>query len=62
MKASEVRNLIGREIEWYNRHGWRYSGIVLEVAGKNVLVDNMGSNDWKWLPDMYSIKPIEINE
>ena len=60
MKSSDARKLIGRKIEWRNRHGWRYTGIVLEVAGKNVLIDDMGSIDWKWLPDMYLIRPIGL--
>lgn len=60
MKTHEIRKLIGQEIEWTDRpdaRGWSrgYSGTVLEVKGRNVLVER-GGNDWFWLPEMYSIK------
>lgn len=64
MKAAELRKLIGKEIEWEESYcQWRggiiRQGIVKEVTGRNVLVDQFGTNNWEWLPDMKKIKERE---
>lgn len=61
MKAAEIRKLIGKEIEWLEdscpwRGGIVRIGVVQEVSGRNVRVDQFGITDWKWLPDMRNIK------
>jgi len=33
-------------------------GVLLDVKGKNVLVDQMGSVDWKWVPNMLQLRPV----
>lgn len=62
MKTADVRKLIGRPVTWLDTwcprrqaHLERH-GVILEVKGKNVLVDQNGSNDWRWLPDMIHLK------
>ena len=57
MKAAELRKLIGKQVTWLDtfcpKNGFiRREGILLDVKGKNALVDQHGSNDWKWIPDM----------
>jgi hypothetical protein len=61
MKASELRKLIDKEIEWtepsYDGRGdFIGYGIVKEVTGRNVLVDQCGTLDWLWLPRMFNIR------
>jgi hypothetical protein len=36
-----------------------FSGKVLSVKGKNILVNVLGSVDWYWIPFMQDIKIIE---
>jgi hypothetical protein len=56
--AKEMRQLIGKLIEWEGRRppGYpyvdKYSGWVEDVQGKNVLING----DWKWLPHMFNVK------
>ena len=60
MKVSEVKKLIGKTISWEkSNYGTTRHGIVLYVRGKNVYVDQLGSTDWLWLPDMISIKEVQ---
>ena len=61
MKASELRQWVGKEIEWDDLpddRGWyrTWSGRVMDVQGRNVLVDDKGSHDWKWLPKMRNVR------
>lgn len=61
MKAGELRKLIGKDIEWTDREdarGWcrSFSGTVVEVVGRNVLIDSRGSQDWHWLPAMRNVR------
>lgn len=52
MKAHQVRNLIGKEVEWEFAHDYARgtclvrSGIVISVIGRNVEIDAQGSRDW----------------
>jgi hypothetical protein len=62
MKASKLRELIGKDIEWTDHpdcRGWcrGKSGTIVQVSGRNVLIDSRGSQDWHWLPQMINIKP-----
>lgn len=62
MKAAEARKLIGKPVTWLDtwcpKNGFILrEGVLLEVQGKNVRVDQMGTTDWKWLPDMRELKP-----
>ena len=64
MKAGEARKLIGKTVTWLDtwcpKRGFiEREGILLEVQGKNARVDQQGSNDWKWLPDMRNLKQKE---
>ena len=59
MRASEARKLIGKRVFWKVNAGslhrpWTVecSGIFREVRGRNVCIDNHGSSDWLWLPDI----------
>jgi hypothetical protein len=61
MKAAELRMLIGRPVTWLDtwcpKRGFiEREGLLLDVKGRNVLIDQNGSNDWKWIPDMRNIK------
>lgn len=62
-KIKVRRDCIGKEISWCKFNN-RYlsdpehpdgKGIVLEVAGKNVLVDKYGSTDWLWASDLIAV-------
>ena len=60
MKASEAKKLIGQEVWIKRNYDWRaIPCVILEVAGRNVRVDRLGSEDWYWLPDcrIYLEKP-----
>lgn len=65
MKTADLRKLIGAELEWeYNHDPHRgtcfvATGIILDVKGRNVLIDQHGSSDWKWLPNMVNLKVIK---
>ena len=58
MKIDKLREMIGQKIQWEEHYcpkagcGLRRSGVLLEVRGRNLLVDQMGSLDWKWVPYM----------
>lgn len=61
MKAAALRKLIGKPVVWDDtfcpKNGFiSREGILLEVRGKNALVDQQGSTDWKWIPDMHGLK------
>ena len=63
MKASEMRKLIGKNIEWIEgncpwRGGILHRGIVIEVSGRNVRIYQHGIEDWKWLPNMTGVKEV----
>ncbi len=60
MNAAQARKLIGKTVTWFDtwcpKRGFaNREGVLLDVKGKNALVDQMGSNDWKWLPDMRNL-------
>lgn len=61
MRAAELRKHIGKKIEWeyaHDRHRGTClvrKGVLLEVAGKNVMVDMGGVGDWFWLPQMVNL-------
>lgn len=61
MKSADLRKLIGKEVTWVDtfcpkRGGIRRYGLLLDVRGKNALIDDLGSNDWKWVPDMVGLR------
>lgn len=61
MKAKELRAWIGKEIEWDTRpdcRGWydTRSGILRDVKGRNLYIDNRGSFDWLWMPKILNIR------
>lgn len=64
MKVAEARKLIGKRVEWRTRgdpnRGTYFvrSGVIVEVAGKNVRIESMGSDDWRWLPDLIDLKEV----
>ena len=65
MKAAELRKLIGKRVEWieawcpHRGQGFRIEATLLEVKGKNLLVDRDGSADWKWLPHMRELRKVD---
>ena len=54
MTTRDIRELIGKEIEWDSDSLFVHvhRGVVLEVKSRNVLVNKNGSEDWYWLPDL----------
>jgi len=55
VKASELRRLKGQQVQ-VKRLGRDYVYpqkivTILDVKGKNVLVDELGMTDWLWIPD-----------
>jgi hypothetical protein len=67
MSAAEARKMIGKPVTWLDtwcpKNGFIVrEGVILEVKGKNVRVDQMGMTDWKWLPDMRQLKLKEQTE
>jgi hypothetical protein len=60
--------LIGKEIEWkdnidqYRGSYLHHSAKVIRVSGRNILVDEAGSMDWKWIPFMHDIAIKESEE
>ena len=61
MKSNEAKKLIGKNVTWEDhfdlyRGGILRSGKVIDVKGRNVLIDQLGSTDWKWLPKMADLK------
>lgn len=58
--AKQARAAIGKRVFWNDRDSARYygairSGILQDVAGKNVLIDN----DWKWRPHLNNFRLTE---
>lgn len=56
MKAAEARKMIGKVVTWKEGSYPAMEAKILDVRGKNVLVDMFGFTDWKWLPDMIDLK------
>ena len=58
MTSRDAKKLIGKPIKYNRIHGsylwWQYA-TILDVKGKNVLVDEMGMTDWLWLPDVHIV-------
>jgi len=63
----EIRQMTGKLIQWEEHvcqksgFGILKTGTVLEVKGKNILVDTMGTTDWKWFPQMHNVKAVQEN-
>lgn len=61
LKPKEAKKLIGKRVKWVEAYdanrgvGIQRSGVILEVAGKNVRTES----DWKWLPDMYFLEEVK---
>jgi hypothetical protein len=55
VKASELRKLKGKQVQaWRLSRDYIYpptTVTVLDVQGRNVLVDYHGITDWLWIPD-----------
>jgi len=68
MKTNQLKSLVGKLIQWEEYycpkagHGLYRVGRLIELRGRNLLVDQMGSLDWKWLPNMLKIKSAEQQE
>ena len=61
MKSAELRKLIGKPVTWLDTFCTKYGfiereGVLLEVKGRNALIDQNGSNDWKLIPNMRHLK------
>lgn len=61
MKAAEARKLIGKPVVWLDtycakRGYFQREGVLIDVKGRNVWIEQFGSNDWKWLPDLVDFK------
>lgn len=62
MKTSELKKLIGKEIEWIDYYdvirgsGIKRTALLLDVKGFNLYVDFNGTNDWLWSKDLRFIK------
>ena len=55
MTSKEAKTLIGKPIKYTKIHSsyvhW-CQAVILDVKGKNVMVEEGGMNDWLWLPDV----------
>ncbi len=62
MKAVEARKLIGQTVRITKRgflHDYTMTVTIMEVRGRNVLVDHQGMTDWLWLPDLKLVRQDE---
>jgi|688.fasta_scaffold849019_3 hypothetical protein len=65
MKINELRKLIGKEVQWEEHYcpkagyGIARRGVLVEVRGRNALIEQGGCNDWKWVPDMRCLAAAE---
>lgn len=63
LKAAEAKALIGKRVKWsvvvdrYRGYERRYEGIVNEVSGRNIRIDD----EWRWLPDIPSLTVVEAS-
>lgn len=63
LKGAELKALVGKTVCWevviHPRLGLyrQYRGVVLEVKGRNVLMDRQGSHDWMHLDELPGLKP-----
>jgi hypothetical protein len=60
MKAAAARKLVGKPVKYRRTYGdyvhpWQYA-TILDVKGRNVLVEKMGMTDWLWLPDLILVE------
>lgn len=68
MKLSLVKSWIGRQIRWEEHYcpkagyGLQRQGLLLQVRGRNLLVDQGGSIDWKWLPSLMHLRPVDAEQ
>lgn len=59
--ANDMKNLIGKHVE-ATLKGWSvmYVGVVLEVVGKNILIEVQGTPEWYWFgSDSFSFNYIK---
>lgn len=65
MTSKEAKRLIGKRVK-YCRIASSYvrwsEATVLDVQGKNVLIDSGGMTDWLWLPDVCIVPLPEVGE
>lgn len=55
MKSQDAKKLIGKPIKYNSSYLWWQYATILDVKGKNILVDKMGMTDWLWLPDVHIV-------
>ena len=51
--AAAARKLKGKTVNIIDNSGWMgrtRTVVIMDVKGKNVLIDDHGSTDWLWLP------------
>ncbi len=66
MNTTQARKLIGKQVTWLDtycpKRGYAVRfGVILDVQGRNVQIDQCGMTDWKWLPDMVELKEVTPN-
>ena len=50
--AKQARQFIGKEVLCKDRfYPQEYRVKILDVRGKNALIDDRGTNNWIWLPN-----------
>lgn len=60
MTSKEARQLIGKPVRYCKTGSFyvRWCEVtVIDVKGRNVLIDHGGMTDWLWLPDV-CIEPL----
>lgn len=58
---AQRRKLVGKRISWARKAYPRApkkdgEGVVVDAVGRNLQVDQHGSHDWLWVPDLAWIK------
>lgn len=61
--SAVAKSLVGKPVAWEDtwcpKHGYiARQGVLLELKGKNVLMRENGSSDWKWLDNLHNLRPL----
>ena len=61
--SAVAKSLVGKRVAWEDTWCPKYGyiarqGILLELKGKNALVRENGSSDWKWLDHLHNLRPL----
>jgi hypothetical protein len=65
-KGKARKQLIGKTLEWQEvtcrvRGYFRpCSGVIKELAGRNIHLDDLGSYDWHWMPTLICHKAVVL--